>query len=54
MIRGIISRNQNLVLLYYYLLKYKGWRGDAVLNLATTHMLDKVAESFGQSVMKCL
>ena len=35
-------------MLYYYLLKYKGWRGDAVRNLATTHMLDKVAESFGQ------
>lgn len=40
--------NDILVLLYYYLLKYKGWRGDAVRNIATTHTLDKVAESFGQ------
>ena len=43
-----LHANQILVMLYYYLLKYKGWRGDAVRNLATTHMLDKVAESFGQ------
>ncbi len=40
--------NDILVLLYYYLLKYKGWRGPAVRNLATTHMLDRVAESFGE------
>ena len=43
-----LHANQILVMLYYYLLKYKEWRGDAVRNLATTHMLDKVAESFGQ------
>ena len=40
--------NNILVMLYYYLLRYKGWRGPAVRNLATTHVLDKVAESFGQ------
>lgn len=40
--------NDILVLLYYYLVKYKGWRGSAVRNLATTHMLDRVAESFGE------
>lgn len=40
--------NDILVLLYYYLVKYKGWSGSVVRNLATTHMLDKVAESFGQ------
>ena len=40
--------NDILVLLYYYLVKYKGWRGPVVRNLATTHMLDKVAERFGQ------
>lgn len=40
--------NDILVLLYYYLLKYKGWKGPAVRNLATTHMLDRVAESFGE------
>ena len=32
-----ISANLVLVLLYYYLLKYKGWKGAAVRNVATTH-----------------
>lgn len=40
--------NDILVLLYYYLVKYKGWHGPVVRNLATTHMLDKVAERFGE------
>ena len=43
-----LHANNILVMLYYYLLRYKGWRGPAVRNLATTHVLDKVAESFGQ------
>lgn len=40
--------NDILVLLYYYLVKYKKWTGAAVRNVATTHMLDRVAESFDQ------
>lgn len=40
--------NDILVLLYYYLVKYKGWEGPVVRNICTTHMLDKVAEKFGQ------
>lgn len=40
--------NDILVLLYYYLVKYKGWKGPIVRNVATTHMLDKVAASFGE------
>lgn len=40
--------NDILVLLYYYLVKYKGWHGPVVRNIATTHMLDKVADSFGE------
>ena len=43
-----LHANTILVMLYYYLLKYRGWRGPAVRNLSTTHVLDKVAESFGQ------
>lgn len=43
-----INANQILCMLYYYLLKYKGWKGAVVRNLATTHMLDKIAESFGE------
>ena len=52
---GIIDRdgtymdaNQILVMLYYYLHEYRGWKGPVVRNLATTHMLDRVAESLGE------
>ncbi|MCI8406681.1 MAG: phosphoglucomutase/phosphomannomutase family protein [Oscillospiraceae bacterium] len=44
-----IHPNDILVLLYYYLVKYKGWEGDAVRNIATTHLLDRLAESFGRT-----
>lgn len=40
--------NQILVLLYYYLLKYRNWRGPAVRNLATTQLLDRIAADFGE------
>ena len=40
--------NDILVLLYYYLLKYKGWSGPVVRNIATTELLDRVAKSFGE------
>lgn len=42
-----IHPNEILVLLYYYLIKYKGWKGDAVRNIATTHLLDKIAMDHG-------
>ena len=41
--------NKILVLLYYYLLKYKGWHGAAVRNIATTHLLDAIAADFGET-----
>ncbi|MGL5260382.1 MAG: phosphoglucomutase/phosphomannomutase family protein [Lachnospiraceae bacterium] len=40
--------NDILVLLYYYLVKFKGWKGAVVRNICTTHVLDRVAESFGE------
>ncbi|MBO5065668.1 MAG: phosphoglucomutase/phosphomannomutase family protein [Clostridia bacterium] len=43
-----INANEILCMLYYYLVKFKGWKGGVVRNLATTHMLDKIAESFGE------
>ena len=43
-----IPANEILTLLYWYLLEYKGWRGAAVRNTATTHMLDRVAAAYGQ------
>lgn len=43
-----IHPNDILALLYYYLLKHKGWKGGVVRNLATTHLLDRIAEGFGE------
>ena len=44
--------NDILVLLYYYLTKYKGWKGPVVRNLATTHRLDAIAASCGQGCLE--
>jgi len=43
-----LSANAILSMLYWYLHEYRGWRGPVVRNLATTHMLDRIAESFGE------
>lgn len=45
---NFLHPNDILVLLYYYLLKYKKWHGPAVRNICTTHMLDRVAASFSE------
>ena len=43
-----LSPNDILVLLYYYLVKYRHEKGPVVRNLCTTHMLDRIAEKFGE------
>ncbi|MFT3889580.1 MAG: phosphoglucomutase/phosphomannomutase family protein [Arachnia sp.] len=45
---AFLHPNQLLVILYYYLIKYKGWTGPVVRNVATTSLLDDVAERFGE------
>ncbi|MEG0328466.1 MAG: phosphoglucomutase/phosphomannomutase family protein [Erysipelothrix sp.] len=52
---GIIDELGNFVhpnilisLIYYYLLEYKNWKGGAVRNLSTTHLIDKIAEDHGE------
>ncbi|ARR48391.1 phosphoglucomutase/phosphomannomutase family protein [Photobacterium damselae subsp. damselae] len=45
---NFIHPNEVLLLLYYYLLEYKGWQGSVVRNIATTHLLDKVASAYGE------
>ena len=45
---GFIHPNTLLVLLYYYLVKYRGWLGPCVRNNSTTHLLDRVAAGLGQ------
>lgn len=41
--------NTLLVLLYYYLLKYRGWTGPCVRNNSTTHLLDQMAKDLGET-----
>lgn len=43
-----IHPNDILVLLYYYLHEFKGWKGAAVRNVATTHCIDAMAACFGE------
>lgn len=44
-----LHANTLLLLLYYYLLKYRGWTGPCVRNNSTTHLLDRVAADFGET-----
>lgn len=43
-----LHSNTLLVLLYYYLLKYRGWKGPCVRNNSTTHLLDRVAKEWAE------
>ena len=43
-----LHANVLLVLLYYYFLQYRNWKGPCVRNNSTTHLLDRVAADFGQ------
>lgn len=45
---SFLHPNTLLVLLYYYLRKYRGWTGPCVRNNSTTHLLDRVAADFGE------
>ena len=47
-----VTANETLALLYYYLMEYKGWRGAAVRNIATTHLLDRIASAYGQECVE--
>ena len=48
---NFIHINDLLLLLYWYLHEVKGQRGGVVRNLATTHLLDRLAAAFGE---KCI
>jgi phosphomannomutase/molybdopterin-guanine dinucleotide biosynthesis protein A len=43
-----IPTNDLLLLLYWYLHEVRGLRGGVVRNLATTHLLDRLADHFGE------
>jgi len=44
-----VSANEILAMLYWYLHEFKGWKGPVVRNQSTTHLLDRIAESFGEA-----
>ena len=46
---AFLHPNKLLVLLYYYLLEYRGWRGPCVRNNSTTHLLDRIAAAYGET-----
>ncbi len=46
---AFLHPNKLLVLLYYYLLEYRKWRGPCVRNNSTTHLLDRVATAYGET-----
>jgi phosphomannomutase len=43
-----VDVNDTLLLLYYYLHQVRGERGGVVRNIATTHLLDRLATRFGE------
>jgi phosphomannomutase len=45
---GYISTNDILLLVYWYMHEVRGERGGVVRNLATTHLLDRLAAHFGE------
>jgi len=47
-----VSVNDLLLLLYWYLHEIRGEKGPVVRNLATTHMLDRLARSFGEECVE--
>jgi alpha-D-glucose phosphate-specific phosphoglucomutase len=47
-----VSANELLVLLYWYMNEVRGERGAVVRNLATTHMLDRLARDIGQECIE--
>ena len=49
---NFIHPNMLLSLLYFYLLEYKGLKGDVVRNLSTTHLLDRIAKDHNQTCIE--
>jgi len=48
-----ISTNDLLLLLYWYLHEVRGEKGGVVRNIATTHLLDRLAAHFGEPSREC-
>lgn len=42
-----VDSNELLSCIYYYLIKYRGMKGDSVKNCATSNLVNKITEKFG-------
>ncbi|HAA90579.1 MAG TPA: phosphoglucomutase [Peptococcaceae bacterium] len=49
---SFITPNEIIYLLLYYLLEYRRWRGPVARTVATTHMVDRIAEDYGLPVVE--
>ncbi len=47
-----VSMNEIICMLYWYLHEKKGWKGPVVRNISTTHVLDRMASSFGEECIE--
>lgn len=47
-----LSPNEILTLILYYILEHRRWRGAVARTVATTHMLDRIAEDYGLPVVE--
>ncbi|MBQ0072011.1 MAG: phosphoglucomutase/phosphomannomutase family protein [Spirochaetales bacterium] len=47
-----VSMNEILAMLYWYLHEKKGWKGPVVRNVCTTHVLDRMAKTFGEECIE--
>ncbi|MDD3315128.1 MAG: phosphoglucomutase/phosphomannomutase family protein [Syntrophaceticus sp.] len=47
-----LSPNEMLPLILYYLLEDRNWRGAVARTVATTHMLDRIADDYGLPVIE--
>lgn len=48
-----VTANELLLLIYWYLHEFRGETGGVVRNVATTHLLDRLADSFGEEHREC-
>lgn len=48
-----VTTNELLLLLYWYLHEVRDQEGGVVRNIATTHMLDRLADHFGEESVEC-
>ncbi len=47
-----ISPNEVIYMLLHYLTEYRNWRGAVTRTVATTHMIDRIAEDYGLPVVE--